>query len=367
MNDEYYMRRALELAKLGMGHTSPNPMVGAVIVKDGRIIGGGYHERCGSLHAERSALAHCGADPRGAVMYVTLEPCCHHGRQPPCTDAILAAGISRVVVGSGDPNPLVAGRGIEILRSHGVEVTEHVLSGECEALNAVFFHYIRTGMPYAALKYAMTLDGKIAAYTGESKWITGTAAREHVHRLRGRYRGIMCGVGTVLADDPLLTCRIPGGRDPVRIVCDSALRTPLGSNLVRTARETPLIIATLCTDDARTAPYVDAGCEVITLPARDGHIGLSALMRELGRREIDGLLIEGGATLNWSALEAGLARRVYAYIAPKLLGGTAAKSPIGGLGFPSPGAGTELSIERTERLGDDILLECEVKQSCSQE
>ena len=367
MTDQEYMAQALSLAQKGAGWTSPNPMVGAVIVKDGQVIGQGYHAKCGDLHAERAALAACTQDPAGATMYVTLEPCCHQGRQPPCTEAILEAGIARVVVGSGDPNPKVAGKGLAILRAHGVQVTEQVLEAQCRALNEVFFHYIRTATPYVALKYAMTLDGKIAAYTGESKWITGAAAREHVHRLRGRYRGIMCGVGTVLADDPLLTCRIPGGRDPVRIVCDSALRTPLGSNLVRTARETPLIIATLCTDDARTAPYTDAGCEVITLPARNGHIDLSALMRELGRREIDGLLIEGGATLNWSALEAGLVRRVYAYIAPKLLGGAAAKSPIGGLGFPSPGAGTELSIERTERLGDDILLECEVKQSCSQE
>lgn len=366
VNDEYYMRRALELAKRGEGWCSPNPMVGAVIVKDGEIIGEGWHERCGEAHAERNALARCGAEARGATMYVTLEPCCHHGRQPPCTDAILAAGIARVVVGSGDPNPLVAGRGVEILRSHGVAVTEHVLEAECAAINEVFFHYIRTATPYVALKYAMTLDGKIAAYTGESKWITGEAAREHVHRLRHRYRGIMCGVGTVLADDPMLTCRIPGGRDPVRIVCDSALRTPPESQIVRTARSSPVIIATLCADERRAAPYLDAGCEVVVLPERHGHVDLTALMAELGRREIDSLLIEGGATLNWSALKAGIVRRVYAYVAPLLLGGASAKTPVAGRGFPSPGEGLRLEGARTERLGEDILIECEVKRTCSQ-
>ncbi len=366
MNDEYYMRRALELAVRGEGWCSPNPMVGAVIVRDGEIIGEGWHERCGEKHAERNALAHCKGDVRGAKMYVTLEPCCHHGRQPPCTDAILSAGISRVIVGAPDPNPLVAGKGLEILRAHGVAVTEHVLERECTAVNAVFFHYIRTKTPYVALKYAMTLDGKIAAYTGESKWITGELSREHVHRLRNKYRGIMCGVGTVLADDPILTCRLPGGRNPVRIVCDGNLRTPLGSNLVRTALDAPVIIATLCADLERIAPYRDAGCEVITLPEENGRVSLTALMRELGAREIDGLLIEGGATLNWSALEAGIVRRVYAYVSPKLLGGAAAKSPIAGQGFPNPDAGVQLEIARTGRLGGDILIECEVKSACSQ-
>ena len=366
LNDEYYMRRALSLAARSEGWCSPNPMVGAVIVKGGEIIGEGYHERRGDLHAERAALAHCSADPRGATMYVTLEPCCHYGRQPPCTDAILEAGIARVVCGSGDPNPLVAGKGTGILRANGVEVTEHVLEEECRALNEVFFHYITRKTPFVALKYAMTLDGKIAAYTGESKWITGPAARVHVHRLRNKYRGIMCGVGTVLADDPALTCRIDGGRNPVRIVCDGRLRTPINSQLVRTARETPVIIATLCSDAQRARPYLDAGCEVIVLPERGGHFDLAALMSELGRREIDGLLIEGGATLNWSALEAGIVRKVYAYVAPMLLGGTSAKSPVGGQGFPDPGSGARMEIVRTERLGTDILIECEVKRDCSQ-
>lgn len=226
MNDTDYMRLALELAERGRGWTNPNPMVGAVIVKDGRVIGEGYHHRCGALHAEREAFAACRESPAGATLYVTLEPCCHHGRQPPCTEAILEAGISRVVVGSGDPNPLVAGKGLDILRAHGAEVETGVLQPECDALNAVFFHYIRTRQPYVVMKYAMTLDGKIATRTGASRWITGEKARERVHQDRRRYAAIMAGVGTVLADDPLLTCRMEGGRNPVRVICDTHLRTP---------------------------------------------------------------------------------------------------------------------------------------------
>ena len=235
MDDSSYMALAVELAERGVGWVSPNPLVGAVLVKDGCVIGRGWHERCGGLHAERAALADCREDPAGAVLYVTLEPCCHTGRQPPCTEAILAAGIRRVVVGSMDPNPLVAGKGVELLRTHGVEVETGVLREQCDALNPVFFHYIRTKRPYVVMKYAMTLDGKIAAYTGASRWITREAARRHVHEMRHRYRGILAGVGTVLSDDPLLTCRIPGGRDPVRIICDTSLRTPLDSRIVRTA------------------------------------------------------------------------------------------------------------------------------------
>ena len=359
MDDAFYMYRAIALARRGMGWTSPNPMVGAVIVKNGEIIGEGWHERCGGPHAERNALKSCRDDPRGAVMYVTLEPCCHTGRQPPCTEALLDAGIARVVVGCGDPNPLVAGRGLEILRAAGVEVEEHVLEEECMALNEVFFHYIRSKTPFAALKYAMTLDGKIAAYTGESRWISGEASRAHVQTLRGKYRGIMCGVGTVLADDPLLTCRMPNGRNPVRIICDSRLRTPLTSRLVRTAGDVPLIIATACADEDRYAPYLDAGAEIIRTPEKDGHIDLRALMRDLGAREIDGLLIEGGGTLNWSALEAGIVKKVYTYVAPKLLGGAFAKSPVGGRGFAVPDAGPGFRILNVERMGEDVLIESE--------
>lgn len=361
MTDTEYMRRALELAGRGVGWTSPNPMVGAVVVKDGRVIGEGFHERCGEAHAERNALAHCTESPAGATMYVTLEPCCHQGRQPPCTDAILETGIARVVVGSDDPNPLVAGKGIDILRCAGVEVETGVFKAECDALNYVFFHYITTGLPYVVMKYAMTLDGKIATCSGKSKWITGEAAREQVHRDRSRYRAIMAGVGTVLADDPMLNCRIEGGRDPVRVICDSHLRTPLTSRIVSTAREIPTILATVSADKEAAAPYEAAGCRVWTLPERGGRPDLTELMRRLGAEGIDSVLLEGGGTLNWTALESGIVNRVQAYIAPKLFGGAGAKSPVGGQGVEDPAGAVRLRDISVRRLGGDILLEGEVE------
>ena len=335
-------------------------MVGAVIVKDSQVIGQGYHTRCGDLHAERAALASCTESPKGATIYVTLEPCCHQGRQPPCTDALLEAGISRVVVGAPDPNPQVAGRGVAILREAGVTVTEHVLEAECIALNDIYFHYITTGTPYVILKYAMTLDGKIAAHTGQSQWITGEVVRHYVHTQRGRCRAIMVGVGTVLSDNPQLTCRIPGGRSPLRIVCDSHLRTHLADQVVQTDREVPTIIATCSRDQERIARYEDLGVLIWTLPARDGRVDLSSLMVLMGQNEIDSVLIEGGAALNWSLLECGLVHKVQAYISPKLLGGSAAKSPVGGQGFPHPNQAVRLRNAKLLQLGDDWLLESEV-------
>lgn len=360
MSDEDYMRRALELAERGMGWTSPNPMVGAVIVKDGRVIGEGFHERYGEAHAERNALASCREDPSGADLYVTLEPCCHYGKQPPCTEAVLEAGIRRVVIGSGDPNPLVAGKGIEILRRNGVLVEEHVLEEECRRLNEVFFHFIQTGLPFVVMKYAMTLDGKTACYTGASKWITGEEARAHVQKQRHRYRAIMAGVGTVLADDPLLTCRMEGGRNPVRIICDSRLRTPLSSRIVQTAEEVPVIIATCCGQEERQEPYRAAGCRVLAGPEKEGRVDLKWLMEELGKEKIDSILLEGGSCLNWSALKEGLVHKVQAYIAPKLFGGEDAKTPIAGKGFPSPDKGVFLRDSRIMRMGADFLIESEV-------
>lgn len=359
-SDQDYMRLALELAKKGAGWSSPNPMVGAVVVKNGRIIGEGYHARCGELHAERAALTACTENPTGGTIYVTLEPCCHHGRQPPCTDAILDAGLSRVVIGSGDPNPQVAGKGLDILRSHGVAVTEHVLEAECLALNDVFFHYIRTKRPYVVLKYAMTLDGKLAAYTGASQWITGEEARRHVHTQRNRFRSIMVGVNTVLTDDPQLTCRIEGGRNPVRIICDSKLRTPLTAQVVQTAQTVPTILATCSEDTDRIAVYKALGCTVLTLPSQNNQVDLNALFERLGELEIDSVLLEGGAALHWSALRQGLVHKVQAYIAPKLFGGATAKSPIGGQGFPTPDEAVVLKNSVLTRLGEDFLIESEV-------
>lgn len=359
MSDTAYMTHALELAR--RGRPSPNPHVGAVIVRDERVIGKGWHERCGDLHAERRALADCTESPRGATLYVTLEPCCHQGRQPPCTDAILEAGIARVVVGSRDPNPLVSGKGLEILREHGVEVVDGVLQRECDALNPVFFHYIRTKRPYVVMKYAMTLDGKIATYTGASQWITGPAARQRVHQDRDRYAAILVGAGTVAADDPLLTCRLEDGHNPIRVICDSRLRTAPDAQIVQTSREVPTIFAACKGDPERLAVLESAGCQVWTLPERDGRVDLAALMDRLGQAGIDSVLLEGGGTLNWSMLEAGLVQRVQAYIAPKIFGGAAAKSPVQGGGVALPGQAVRLKEITLSQLGEDFLLEGEVE------
>lgn len=375
MSDEIYMQRALSLAERGAGHVSPNPMVGAVIVKDGKIIGEGWHEKYGGLHAERNALADCrrrGEDPAGACIYVTLEPCCHHGKTPPCTDAIMEAGISRVVTGSDDPNPLVAGKGLQILRDHGIKVVSGVLKAQCDRLNRVFFHYITCHTPYVVMKYAMTMDGKIAAYTGASQWITGEAARKNVHKDRNRYTAIMVGIGTVLADDPLLTCRIDGGRNPVRVICDTHLQIPLSARIVTTAAEVPTIIAAGITYDpemaVKTSALKSAGCQVIFIPiGEDGHLSLPALMQELGSRGIDSILLEGGSRLNWAVLSAGQVHLVQAYIAPKLLGGETARSPIGGQGYPDPQRCIHLAPPAIQTIDGDILLESEVILPCLQE
>lgn len=360
MDDQQYMQIALELAKKGCGFVAPNPMVGAVIVKDGRIIGQGWHEKYGGLHAERNALASCTESPKGADMYVTLEPCCHHGKQPPCVDAILEAGIRRVVTGSADPNPLVGGKGIRILREQGVEVTENILQKECKELNEVFFHYIRTGRPFVVMKYAMTMDGKIASYTGASRWITGETARAHVHQQRHQYTAIMTGVGTVLADDPLLTCRMEGGKNPIRIICDSALRTPRDAKVVTTARQVPTILATCCDDRREQLAFEALGCRILLVGEEDGHVDLQELMEKLGDEQIDSILMEGGGSLNWNALKRGIVQRVQAYIAPKLLGGQKSSTPVEGIGEPSPDEAIFLKNSRITRLGEDFLIESEV-------
>ena len=361
--DRQYMKMALELAQKGMGFTAPNPMVGAVIVKNGRIIGQGYHRKYGGLHAEREALAVCTEEPEGASIYVTLEPCCHYGKQPPCVNAILEAGIRRVIIGSSDPNPLVAGKGIRILKDHGIEVTENILKEECDKLNEAFFYYIQNKKPYVVMKYAMTMDGKIAAYTGESKWVTGEAARIHVQEQRLKYTGIMVGVGTVLADDPMLTCRLENSRNPVRIICDSHLRTPLTSKIVRTAKTIPTILASSSKDQQKIKNYEEMGCQVLYVPEKNGHIDLNRLMEILGATKIDSILLEGGGSLNWSALESGIVQKVQTYIAPKLFGGEEAKTPVEGKGFPDPASAVLLKNSEMIRLGDDFLIESEVKRN----
>lgn len=375
MPEEKYMRRAIELAKKGSGHVNPNPLVGAVIVRDGEIIGEGYHECYGQLHAERNAIANAkkrGNSLEGSTIYVTLEPCCHYGKTPPCTEAIIEEKIARVVVGSDDPNPLVSGKGFQMLREKGIEVIPHFLKEECDAMNHVFFHYIRTGTPYVAMKYAMTMDGKIACYTGDSKWVTGEESRAHVQTLRNHYKGIMAGIGTVLADDPMLNCRIEGGRDPIRIIADSHLRIPMDSQLVRTAGQQPLIIACLPdADEEKAAQLQEKGVEVLRIPGvttaditeeQKEVISLPVLMKELGARKIDGILLEGGGQLNESALQAGIVDRIYCYIAPKIFGGAQAKTPVEGQGLTRAADAWQFKRIGMQEFGQDILLEYEKAQ-----
>ena len=361
--DLMYMQHALELAKRGVGHVNPNPMVGAVIVKDGRIIGEGWHEHIGGLHAERNAFKHCTEDCTGATIYVTLEPCCHWGRTPPCTEAIIEHNIARVVVGCLDPNPLVAGKGLEILRKAGIECISGVLEEECHAVNEVFFHYITTKKPFVVMKYAMTLDGHISAFTGDSKWVTGEAARNHVQKTRRWLSGIMVGIGTVLADDPMLNCRIEDGVNPIRLVCDSKLRIPLDCQLVRTAKEIPTCVFCAKADISRQKALEDAGVTVIPLPDENGtQVDLNAVMTYLGENQVDSVLLEGGGTLNGEALRLGLVDRVQAYVAPKLIGGATARGPVEGPGIARMADALQLNNLNITRLGDDILIEGRIRK-----
>ena len=348
------MRRAIELAKKGMGFVNPNPLVGAVIVKDGRIIGEGYHERYGALHAERNAIANLCESAEGADIYVTLEPCCHHGKQPPCTEAVFEAGIRNVYVGSYDPNPLVSGKGFEFLRSHGVKVTENVLRGECDALNDIFFHYITTKTPYVIMKAAMSIDGRTASFTGDSKWISNELSRADVHHTRKRCAAIMAGINTVFADDPMLDCRCDDPSNPIRVICDSRLRIPMNSRIMKTAGDIPTVIATVSGDAEKAEVIKAAGAEVIVT---DGErVNLTELMAELGKRKIDSVLVEGGAELHASMLEAGLVNELHVYIAPKIIGGVNAKPVVGGRGVELVKDAYMFGAPEIERFGDDIKL-----------
>lgn len=362
MTDIDYMQRAIELAKRGTGFVNPNPLVGAVIVKDGRIIGEGWHERYGEAHAERNALASCSESPEGAVMYVTLEPCCHEGKQPPCTEAVIASGIRKVVIGSDDPNPLVAGKGITQLEKAGITVVRGVLKEECDRMNEIFFYYITTRMPFVVMKIAMTADGKTATRAGLSRWITGEEARKNVHETRKRCAAIMVGIGTVLADDPMLTCRTENPSDPVRVICDSDLQIPTDCKLVMTAKEVPTYIA-CCRMDKRKAELLEKkGVHVLEITSTDGRVNLKSLMRCLASLGIDSVLLEGGAALHEAALREGIVRKVQVYIAPKIFGGVLAKAAVGGLGVYEVDEAYRLSRPEISRFGDDVLLEFNVEQ-----
>ncbi len=360
MEDRKFMEIALKEGAKGIGHVNPNPLVGAVIVKDGTIISKGYHESYGGLHAERNAIKNANEDLSNSTMYVTLEPCCHYGKTPPCTEAIIESGIKKVIVATLDPNSLVSGKGVEILKNAGIEVVVGVMEEEAKRQNEVFFHYIKYKKPFVTMKYAMTIDGKIASRTGDSKWISSEKSREGVHRDRNKYSAIMVGIGTVISDNPMLNCRIEKGRNPIRIICDTKLITPLDSKIVKSSKEIRTIIATNNNRIEEHINYIENGCEILYIPKKENHIDLNFLMNKLGNMGIDSIYLEGGGSINFSALEEKIVNKIMIYISPKIIGGDIAKSPIGGLGFEKIVDSIKLKYIDIKKIEEDILIESEV-------
>jgi diaminohydroxyphosphoribosylaminopyrimidine deaminase/5-amino-6-(5-phosphoribosylamino)uracil reductase len=362
VSDEAFIERTLALAEEGRGLVSPNPMVGAVVVSGGRVVGEGFHEGPGLPHAEVVALARAGDRARGATLYATLEPCSHHGRTPPCADAVIDAGISRVVVAMRDPNPIVDGRGLARLESAGVAVSVGIHADEAERQNAAFVKHVRTGLPFVVWKTAASLDGKVASRDGSSRWITGEPARRDVHRLRGWADAILVGAGTALADDPSLTVREPGyrGRPPLRVVADARGRVPATGDLFDS--EAPTLVATTdLAPDPRRDEWRSAGAEVAVYPPDPGgRVPLAELVRDLGKRDVQGLLLEGGPSLAWSAIEDGIVDRVVVYLAPRLMGGADAPGVLGGRGFAPVGSAMRLRLGSFDRIGDDLRVEADV-------
>ena len=363
--DERFLRRALELAARARGLTSPNPMVGAVLVREGMIVGEGFHQRAGEAHAEVEALARAGETARGATLYVSLEPCSHHGRTPPCVEAVIAAGVARVVVPVTDPNPLVSGRGVAALRAAGMSVSVGDLAAEAEALNRVFMTAMRRQRPHVTLKVGMTLDGKIADVHGASRWITGEAARARAHRMRAECDAIVAGAGTVRRDNPRLDVRLPEPwpREPYRVVLDSTARTPTDANVIRAGDPSRAVIAvTAAAPPERRRALLDVGATVVELPAQDGGVDVGALLAELFARDVRAVLLEGGGEVHAAFLEAGVVDRVAAFVAPLLLGGREAPTALGGRGRELKAA-VRLEGMTVTPVGDDLLLEADVAQS----
>jgi diaminohydroxyphosphoribosylaminopyrimidine deaminase / 5-amino-6-(5-phosphoribosylamino)uracil reductase len=354
--DEQMLHYAFSLAERGRGYVEPNPMVGAVIVKNGAVIGEGWHEQYGQAHAEVNALKRAGPNAKGATLYVTLEPCSHFGKTPPCTEAILRAGLKRVVAAVHDPFPAVAGRGIAQLKAAGVEVAVNVATTRARWQNAPYFKLLRTGQPYVLAKWAMSLDGKIATRTGESKWISGEESRQCVHALRGRMDAVVIGSGTALADDPLLTSRPPGPRVAARVVLDSQLKLPLTSQLVKTIDKAPVLLFHAADANASFRETLqNAGCECIVVSRTPTGLNIPEMLADLGRRRFTNILVEGGSALLGSLFDAGAIDEVYAFIAPIILGGEGAPSPIGGSGLEKMADAKRLIEWRKFDVGDDWL------------
>mgnify|MGYP006322782623 FL=1 len=356
--DEVYMRMALDLARKGKGWTTPNPLVGAIIVKGGRVIGQGYHQKYGQPHAEVNAIASAKEDVTGATLYVTLEPCSHFGKTPPCSDLLIDKNIKRVVVGTLDPNPLVAGKGIERLRSNGIEVVTGVLEEESQKLNEIFIKYIVTKEPFVVMKNAMSLDGKIATVTGESQWISGESSRKQVHSLRHELAGIMVGIETIIKDDPQLTSRTLNSRNPIRIVVDSQLRIPIASKVLTQQDKAKTIVATTRrANKEKLDTLKQMDIEVLVTKEKGGRVDLKELMKLLGAKGIDSILLEGGANLNFSALEEGIVDKIQSYIAPKIIGGKEAKTAVEGAGVHSLKNAFQIDRMTPVMVGEDLFVE----------
>jgi diaminohydroxyphosphoribosylaminopyrimidine deaminase/5-amino-6-(5-phosphoribosylamino)uracil reductase len=357
---EKFMRAALGLAGRGLGHTSPNPAVGAVVVKGDKVIARGWHRRAGLPHAEVQALRKAARRARGADLYVTLEPCCHLGRTPPCTKEIIGAGLKRVFIGILDPNPRVKGKGIRELKRAGIEVRTGFLEDSCRTLNEAYIKYITTGSPFVTLKLAATIDGRIATSTGESRWITGVESRRLVHSMRSQADAVMVGSGTVIKDDPELTVRLSKGKSPLRVIVDTELKTPLSARVLSSSGGRVLIFVTKRAARGKIKKLEERGAEVIVVPFIGGGSGsglsLRRVMEELGKREVTSLMVEGGSTLAASAIKQGVVDKVCFFISPMILGGDALPS-IAALGIKNLGKGVKLGGVKTKRLGRDIMVE----------
>ena len=361
-DDRRFMARALELAALGAGHTRPNPLVGAVLVKDGIIIGEGWHKRFGDAHAEVNAFADCKEDTSGATLYVTLEPCCHYGKTPPCTDLIISKDVERVVIAMTDPNPLVSGKGIRALRDAGIFVTTGVLEKEAQQLNEIFVKFITRKKPFVLYKAALSLDGKTACHTGASQWISSKESREETHALRGIYSAIMAGAGTIKTDNPLLTARTEGLSDPVRIIVDGCLSCPLEAKVFQNPGRV-IVLTTTKADPDKIKDFEEAGVEIICADSDEpGKVDLEAAMTGLAVKGIDSILLEGGAETAAAAFEAGIIDKIRFYLAPLLIGGAEAPGAVGGIGADVVSKAVSLENIRTERSGEDLVVEAYVNK-----
>jgi len=358
--DSFFMEQALSLAEKAKGRTTPNPLVGAVVVKDGQVVGQGYHQKAGGPHAEVFALDEAGEKAQGATIYVTLEPCSHYGRTPPCTKKIIAAGIKKVVVAMIDPNPKVAGRGIEQLKHAGIEVVVGVEEEKARALNEVFLKYITTGQPFVILKTGMSLDGKIATKTGESRWITGPEARAYVHQIRDEVDAIMVGIGTVMHDNPQLTTRLPDckAKDPIRVIVDSKGQIPLDAQVLNLQSQTRTIVAATSQIPPKKIELLqEKGAQVLIIEEQDGQVNMHKLLEQLGKLEITSILLEGGSTLNGTMVREKLIDKIFFFIAPKIISGRNAPGPIGGDGIENLEEALFLKQGQMKRVGDDWLIE----------